>query len=125
MSHKQNGSWDARATSQFSISFSTSAPAFRLDERSQSGVRSVHGFKAMNNLVVLAREPTGASLLFKSGAVDKILAVIAVGVSQHERSTKAAYDQQVEYILAAQRALDELAKDEARVGFWLYSAGQI
>ncbi len=56
----------------------------------------------MNNLLVLAREPAGAALIWKEGTIHKILHLISTDTDE-------------ELILGAQRVMDELAKDEERV----------
>jgi len=61
----------------------------------------------MNNLLVLARENAGASLIWTSGGVPKILEVV--------REECSPGSQQEELAVAAQRVLDELARDEQRV----------
>lgn len=69
----------------------------------------------MNNLLVLARENAGAALILEKGGVEKLMNVILQEKNADE-----------DLILAAQRVVDELARDEQRVKilyFWAMGLG--
>lgn len=72
----------------------------------------------MNNLLVLSREQAGATLLWNVGAVQKLLDLIQTESKSVEETS--------DLLVAAQRVLDELARDGERVSdcldfvwFWI------